>query len=72
VENKNLVLKTKANGKLEIKLNGSTLVLALQGVHESDIDLGTVESSISRIELPFETRVIQSLSKSFLSGIPYL
>ena len=38
--------------QLEIKLNCGTLVLPFEGVSQGDVNLGPVEGSITRVQLP--------------------
>ena len=52
------VLQIKPFGKLEIQLNRGTLEGPLQGVFDGNIYLGTVERSISWINLPFSRVVL--------------
>lgn len=47
------VLQVEAFGKLEVKLDSSTLERTAKSIADSNVDLGTIESSISRVELPF-------------------
>lgn len=47
-----LVLEVETHRLLEIDLNGTTLVLSPQGIVNLDIDLGTVERTITDIVSP--------------------
>lgn len=46
------VAQVEAEGQLKVELQGGALVTPLEGIGESDIDLGTVEGAVSGIELP--------------------
>jgi len=64
------VLKIETDRKLEIKLDGGALVITLESITDVDIDLRTVESTISRIDLPRETSAIEHRLQAGLSAIP--
>lgn len=65
-----LVLEIESDGKLEIKLNGTALMRSLEGIEHLDVDLGSVEGSITWVFLPGFAKLVESLSKSALSLIP--
>lgn len=46
------ISKLESSGQVEVELHGTALVFSLQGIVQSNIDLGTVESTITRVELP--------------------
>jgi hypothetical protein len=46
------VLEVETLGKLEVQLDGSALEGPFQCILDSDVDLGAVESTITRVELP--------------------
>ncbi|KAH3684050.1 hypothetical protein WICPIJ_004988 [Wickerhamomyces pijperi] len=46
--------------QLEIQLDSGTLMPSLQGVGDHDIDLWTVESTITWVNFPFDTGLVQS------------
>mmetsp|Transcript_26694 Transcript_26694/g.58522 ORF Transcript_26694/g.58522 Transcript_26694/m.58522 type:complete len:214 (+) Transcript_26694:648-1289(+) len=46
------VLEVEPDRELEIKLNGGTLMDAIHGIHDLDIDLGPVEGTVSGVDLP--------------------
>lgn len=54
-----LILQVEANGLLEIYLNSTALVWPLQGIVDLTVDLGSVESTISMVEGPGESAIIQ-------------
>lgn len=65
-----LVLKVESNGKLEITLDGTTLVLSAEGVVHLDIDLGAVEGTIAVIVGPWAAESIERLREGGLSFVP--
>lgn len=65
-----LVLEIESDGKLEIKLNGTALMRSFEGIEHLDVDLGSVEGSITWVFLPGFAKLVESLSKSALSLIP--
>lgn len=65
-----LVLEIESDGKLEIKLNGTALMRSLEGIEHLNVDLGSVEGSITWVFLPGFAKLVESLSKSALSLIP--
>ena len=67
-----LVLEVESDGQLEIKLDGSTLVTSVEGISEFDIDLGTVKGSITRVQLPSATELIETAGKGTLGIVPDL
>ena len=69
-----LEFQTETDGKLEIKLNSSGLVDSVQGIQDLDIDLGTIESTITRVDLPvaFADEFIQGLGESSFGLSPQL
>jgi len=65
-----LVLKVESNGKLEITLDGTTLVLSAEGVVHLDIDLGAVEGTIAVIVGPWAAESIERFCEGVLSFVP--
>jgi len=55
---------------LEITLDGTALVISAERIVNLDIDLWSVESAISVVELPWLAKLDQSIFKCFLSSIP--
>ena len=47
-------------------------MLPLQGVSESDVDLGTVESPVARVQLPGQPQGVQGLGQVLLGLVPNL
>lgn len=46
-----LILQVESDGQLEVQLDCGTLELAHEGVVHCDVDLGTIERTISRVHL---------------------
>lgn len=67
-----LVLQVESNRLLEIALNGTTLMMSAQSVVDLDVDLGTVEGTISVVEGPGSSKLVKSLGKSGLSLVPLI
>ena len=65
-----LVLKIESNRKLEIALHGTTLVLTTKSIVNFNINLGSIESSITRIDRPGSSKLVESFRKRTLSLIP--
>jgi hypothetical protein len=67
-------LKVELLRKLEVELDGGALELTLESVRDGDIDLGAVEGTITRVELPLGTtssdELIESLSELSFSLVP--
>ena len=66
------VLEVEAYRKLEIELNGPTLMRPTQCIADHDVDLWPVEGSVSRIELPLQTQTVQRFGQPLLGLIPDL
>jgi len=68
------VLEVELLRKLEVELDGGALELTLESVRDGDVDLGTVEGTVTRVELPLGTatsnELIKSLGKLSLGLIP--
>jgi len=56
-----LVLQIKPDWKLEIKLYRAALVWSLEGIVDLDVDLRPIESSIARVQLPWLSKLVESL-----------
>ena len=67
-----LILEVKAEGLLEVDLNGTALVLSAQRIVDLDIDLGTIEGAITVVESPGLTELDESFLEGSLSLIPLL
>lgn len=66
-----LVLKVESNWELEIKLHGTALMGSLKGIEDLDVNLGSVEGTISWVFLPGLSKAVQGLSKSSLGLVPH-
>jgi hypothetical protein len=66
-----LVLKIETDGELEIKLHSTTLMRSLQGIEHLDINLGSIESTITWVLLPGLSELVEGLSESSLSLVPH-
>ena len=69
-----LVSEVEANRQLEIELNSGCLMDSVQAILDLDIDLGTVEGTITRIDLPvaLSSELIQRLRELSLRLVPEL
>lgn len=47
------ILEIESLRKLEVQLYRSTLVRSFESILNGDIDLGTIERAVTRVELPF-------------------
>jgi len=65
-----LVLQVETNRELEVTLYGTTLVGTLNSIVNFDVDLWTVESAISSVDLPWSSEFVKSVFESFLSIVP--
>mmetsp|Transcript_27074 Transcript_27074/g.42024 ORF Transcript_27074/g.42024 Transcript_27074/m.42024 type:complete len:216 (-) Transcript_27074:1575-2222(-) len=67
-----LVSQIKSDGQLEIELNCSTLMHAIHGIHDFDVNLGSIERSITRIFAPVSgsNELIHSSCKGRLCRFP--
>ena len=65
-----LVLHVEADGQVEIALNGTALVLALECVEDLDVDFGAVESTITCVDSPGTTETVQRSFKSSFCFVP--
>src|ERR1700692_4234472 len=67
-------LKLEPLRQLEIQLDGSTLVFTVQSIGNNDINLGSIESAITRIEFPIDTigitELVQGLFQHSFSIVP--
>ena len=64
------VFKVKSERKLEIKLDGSTLPCSSYRVFQMEVDLRSVERSISFIYYIWKSQIVQCAAKGFCSHIP--
>mmetsp|Transcript_4921 Transcript_4921/g.7413 ORF Transcript_4921/g.7413 Transcript_4921/m.7413 type:complete len:275 (-) Transcript_4921:418-1242(-) len=69
-----VVLQVKTDWKLEVKLNSCTLVNAFHGIHDLDINLGTIKRSITGILPPISltSKFVHRVCQSSLGTIPKL
>lgn len=65
-----LVLKIESYRKLEITLHGAALMLTTKCIVNFNVNLGSIESSIARINRPGSSEFVQSVSKGSFSLIP--
>lgn len=65
-----LVLQIEADRKLEVTLDRTALVLALEAVVDLNVDLGTVESAVTRIDRPGMAKLVESSFESTLCLVP--
>jgi len=65
-----LVLQIESDGLLEIAMNGTALVLTFEGIHHLDVDLGSVERTVTVVESPWPTELVQSNLKGRFSVVP--
>lgn len=65
-----LILQVEANRKLEITLNGTTLMSSLKGIVNFNVNLGTIKRAITSVEFPWLTESVKGLLKSSFSLIP--
>ncbi len=59
--NSRLVAEIESNRQLEVQLDGSALVAASQSVEEDDIDFGAVEGTVTLVEGPLQTTLVQTV-----------
>ena len=52
------VAQVKPSGQLEVQLYSGTLMLPLESILQSDINLRPIECSVSRVELPWQASAI--------------
>lgn len=67
-----LILKVESNWLLEINLNGSTLILSLEGVVDLNVNLWAIESAITVVESPGPANFVQGSFEGCFSNIPLL
>jgi len=65
-----LVLQVEANWELEIALDSTALVGSLHSIENFDVDLWTIESAISSVDLPWFSAFVKSIFKCFLGLVP--
>ena len=53
-------------------MDGTALVLALQGVIDFDVDLRTVEGAIAWVKFPWLAELVEGVLESLLSFVPEL
>jgi len=56
-------VEVEPDGELEIKLNGGALEGPLESVHDGDVDLWSVKSTIAGVLLPWRAKGVQTFSK---------
>jgi hypothetical protein len=58
------VVELESLRELEVELDRRALVLALEGVLDGDVDLGAVESTVSRVDVPLaRDELVEGLGK---------
>ena len=69
-----LVAQVKADGELEVQLDGGGLVYTTKAVQHLNINLGTIERSVTRVDLPVAStdELVQGLAEVLLGLIPQL
>jgi len=65
------ILQIKSDRSVEIKLNCSTLMFSLKSISEDYINFGSIESSVSLIDLKSFAYTCNSLGKLIFSVIPH-
>jgi len=65
-----LVLQVEANWELEVTLNCTTLVGTLHSIENFDVDLWTIESAISSVDLPWLSAFVKSIFECFFGLVP--
>ena len=65
-----LVLQVESDWQLEVELNCAALMASSKGIIDLDINLGSIESTLSLIEFPWLSIGIQCILKSFLRDVP--
>ena len=65
-----LVLEIKSDWQLEVKLHGTALVGSLQGIKDLDIDLWSIEGTISWVLFPGLSKFIESFSECTFCLVP--
>ena len=53
--------QVKALRQLEIELDGGALVRSLECVHDGDVNFGTVEGAVFRVQFPWQAELVQTL-----------
>lgn len=57
------IVEAKADGELEVELDGGALIGPLEGVLDRYVDFGPIESSVTRVLLPWGAKRVQALCK---------
>ena len=65
-----LVLKVEPDGLLEIELHGTALMGSLKNIKDLDVDLWTIEGSVTVVVLPWLAKLIKSSSQLSFSIVP--
>lgn len=66
------VLQIKSLRKVKVQLNSSKLVQSSKAILDLDINLGTIEGTITRIELPFSSCFIKHLFQLLFCIVPHV
>mmetsp|Transcript_3914 Transcript_3914/g.9378 ORF Transcript_3914/g.9378 Transcript_3914/m.9378 type:complete len:339 (+) Transcript_3914:286-1302(+) len=66
------VLQVEADGSIEVQLDRAALMLSLHRILKPDVDLGTVECSVSRVQRPLSARLVQRCLELRLRVVPDL
>jgi len=64
------ILQVESDWELEIKLDCSALMLSLECIVDLDIDLWSIESTISGVDCPWFTKLIKSTFKCSFCFVP--
>jgi hypothetical protein len=56
-------IEVEPDGELEVQLNGGALEGPPESVHDGDVDLWSVKSTIARVFLPWRAKGVQALGK---------
>mmetsp|Transcript_85749 Transcript_85749/g.275706 ORF Transcript_85749/g.275706 Transcript_85749/m.275706 type:complete len:247 (-) Transcript_85749:1214-1954(-) len=66
------VLQIEPDGVVKVELDGAALMLALHGIRKPDVDLGTIEGTITRIQGPLPAGLVQGGLELALGVVPDL
>lgn len=64
------VLKVEPDWQLEVQLDGTALMRPLQRIEQLDIDLRAVEGTVSWVQLPGLSKVVECFLQRFLGFVP--
>lgn len=66
-----LVLKVETNGGVEVDLDGTALVLSLKSIVDLDVNLGSIEGTISLVDGPGFAVVVEGILEGLFSLVPH-